>query len=255
MAATAWAENAVAEPLDGQVRLVTPERVRFRYPLAGPFRRVLAFLIDVLVMGLILLAGAIASLVISLGTQAGFGSLFTIYFVLVWGYGAFCEGAFNGQTLGKRALGIRVMSTRGVPITGAQAAIRNLVGLLDGLPLCYLPGLVCMAATPRFQRLGDLAADTMVVIEAPRIDAAMARVDAPGMADVLAQLPLRLPAGPDLARALSDYARHRLRFRDDRRDELAGHLARPLRRRYRLPESAGADAVLCAVYHRVFLGE
>ena len=248
-------ELPVAEPLNAAVGLVTPERVRFSYPLAGPFRRTLSFLIDAMVIGVLLFAASIAMLVVSLGTVAGFGGLFAIYFVLNWGYGAFCEGMFNGQTVGKWSLGIRVMSAQGVPITGAQAAIRNLVGLLDGLPLFYLPGLVCMAITPRFQRLGDLAAGTMVVVETPRLGGRIARVDAPGMAEVLAALPLRLSFGSDLARALSEYARHRGRFGADRREELAGHLAGPLRARYRLPESARNDAILCAVYHRMFLGE
>ncbi|WP_435018693.1 RDD family protein [Tundrisphaera sp. TA3] len=244
-----------AEPLDAKARLITPERVRFTYPLAGPFRRSLAYLIDLLVIGGLLVAGSLLSMALSLGTPSAMGPILAIAFALTWGYGAFCEGMFNGQTAGKRALGIRVMTTLGVPITGSQAAVRNLVGAIDGWPLCFLPGLACMAITPRFQRLGDLAAGTMVVIEEPRLGPEMVRVEGPAVAAVLADLPLRMAAGPDLARALSDYVRHRGRFHADRREEIARHLAGPLRERHGLPASAPGDAVLCAVYHRVFLGE
>ena len=86
--------------------------------------------------------------------------------MISWGYGAFCEGVFNGQTPGKRSLSLRVVSEQGVPITGAQAVLRNLVGAVDGLiPFCYLIGLSSMLLTQKFQRLGDLAAGTMVIVE------------------------------------------------------------------------------------------
>ena len=81
------------------------------------------------------------------------------------------------------------------------------------------------------------------------------RVEPSVTADVLPFLPLRVSAGPEMARALSDYVRHRNRFGRDRREEIARHLARPLRERFDLPDSASSDEVLCAFYHRLFLGE
>ncbi len=115
------------------------------------------------------MAALVASLVLSLGSPSGFGPYLVALFVLTWGYGAFCEGVFNGQTPGKRALGVRVVSERGVPITAAQAVLRNLAGALDGpLPFVYLPGLASMLLSRKFQRLGDLAAGTMVVVEQRR---------------------------------------------------------------------------------------
>ena len=111
--------------------------------------------------------GAVAvSLLLSLGAASGMGPALVAYFLLSWGYGAFCEGVFNGQTPGKRALGLRVVSERGVPITGAQAVLRNLVGTVDGLvPFFFMLGLSSMLLSGKFQRLGDLAAGTMVIIE------------------------------------------------------------------------------------------
>ena len=244
------------EPLDTTVRLVTPERIVFQYPLAGPFHRFGAYLIDVGLLMLLLLLARIGSLVLTLGSDSSMGLVFVAFFALTWGYGAGCEGLFNGQTLGKRMVGIRVVSDRGVPITGAQAMLRNLVGGVDGLlPFFYLLGLSSMVATRKFQRLGDLAAGTMVVVEERRRRVRLERVGGPQIAAVLAWLPLRVSAGPEMARALSDYVRSRGRVARELREEMAAELARPLRRRYGLPEDSSNDAVLCAVYHRVFVGE
>src|SRR4051812_5462732 len=98
------------EALDTTVRLVTPERIVFRYPLAGPFRRYVAFLAD---MGLVLaltLLSVVVFLVLSLGSASGLGPVFVAYFALMWGYRGFSEALFNGQTLGKRLVGIRVVT-------------------------------------------------------------------------------------------------------------------------------------------------
>ncbi len=244
------------EPLDTSVRLVTPERVEFRYPLAGPFRRSIAYLIDVAVLIVLILLGSIVSMMLTLGSPSGMGPTLAIAFALTWGYGAFCEGVFNGQTVGKRAVGVRVVTTQGVPITGTQAVLRNLIGAVDGpIPFLYLPGLTSMLLTSRFQRLGDLAAGTMVIVEESRLRSSVPRVEKEAMEKLLPLLPLRVSAGSEMSRALSDYVRHRMRFGRDRREEIARHLAGPLRERYSLPHEAPADAVLCAFYHRLFLGE
>ena len=250
-------ERPKAEPLDTSVRLVTPERVEFSYPLAGPFRRSIAYALDLVVIGTTMLVGSIVAMILSLGTPSGLGVTMVLIFVLIWGYGAFCEGLFNGQTVGKRALGIRVVTVQGVPITGSQAVLRNLIGVaLDGPTLFfYLPGLACMMLTSRFQRLGDLAAGTMVVVEQASYGSKVARVEDRVIAGILPLLPLRVSAGTEMARALSDYVRHRQRLPREHRERMAEHLARPLRERYMLPPDSSSDAVLCAFYHRLFLGE
>ena len=256
------------EPLDTTVRLVTPERIVFRYPLAGPFRRYVAYLIDVVLVFVAVVVTGIALLVLSLGSLAGLGPIFVAYFVIMWGYRGFCEVVLNGQTLGKRIVGLRVVSDRGVPITPAQAVLRNLVGSLDGtVPYFLRPdltsmlllfGLTSMLLTRKFQRLGDLAAGTMVVVEERRPRYGVVRVKEPEVEALLPWLPLRVAAGPELARALSDYVKRRERFSKGSkglREEITEDLAKVLRRRYGLPADASSDAVVCAVYHRVFLGE
>ena len=161
-------------PIDATVRLMTPERIVFEYPLGGPFRRFTASMVDLSLLALLVVGAVAVSLLLSLGAASGMGPALVTYFLLSWGYGAFCEGVFNGQTPGKRALGLRVVSERGVPITGVQAVLRNLVGAVDGLvPFFFMLGLLSMLLSGKFQRLGDLAAGTMVIIEQrqPRLGA------------------------------------------------------------------------------------
>jgi uncharacterized RDD family membrane protein YckC len=244
------------EPLDCVVRLVTPERIVIAHPLAGPARRFVAYLIDLVLLGAMVFVAFVISLVLSFGATAGLGPAMLALFLLTWGYGAFCEGVFNGQTVGKRAMRIRVVSERGVPISGAQAILRNLVGTVDGLiPFFFQIALVSMILTRKFQRLGDLAAGTMVVIEERRWRRGITKISGPDVEALLPWLPGRIAAGSDLARVLSDYVEARRRFGPLRRAEMAEPLARPLRKRFGLKEQYAADVVLCAVYHRVFMGD
>ena len=213
-----------------------PERIVFDYPLAGPFRRFTAYLIDLALMALLVVAGLIVSMLLSFGTVSGAGPALVAYFLITWGYGAFCEGVFSGQTPGKRALGLRAVSDRGVPMTGAQAVLRNLVRVADGLvPFCFLLGLSSMLVTRKFQRLGDLAAGTMVIVEDRRPRLGLVRMRDREIMTLVDRLPVRIAAGSSLARALSDYARRRHRFGVNLREELAEPLARPLRARFGLP--------------------
>ena len=90
-------------PIDATVRLMTPERIVFDYPLGGPFRRFTAYLVDLCLLSLLVVAAIVVSLSLSLGASSGLGPALIAFFLLTWGYGAFCEGVFNGQTPGKRA--------------------------------------------------------------------------------------------------------------------------------------------------------
>jgi uncharacterized RDD family membrane protein YckC len=248
--------SATASPLDTSIALVTPERITFRYPLAGPFRRSLSYLIDVLVwfslMALVLLVCVLASFVASTAVITIF---LLVWFFMQWGYGAALETLWNGQTIGKKALSIRVLSTDGTPITGGQALLRNFTWTFEGvLPLLYLPAVVSCAATRRYQRLGDLLARTMVVIEQRPTRGSFPKFDNREILALARQLPVRFPAGPELSRALADYVRNRARWSTERREEMAAYLANPIRKLYALPDSANADAILCAAYQKVFHG-
>ncbi len=158
----------------------TPENVTFDFELAGVASRAAASVIDVLTMTLLTLSGAMIA--------AAFGKVFeglgaVVYFVagfaVQWGYGAALEWGFDGQTLGKRAVGIRVLALTGTPITFVQAAVRNLVRVVDILPAIYGVGAWSALLDPSARRLGDIAAGTVVVRvrRSPRPSAVMAPVD------------------------------------------------------------------------------
>lgn len=136
----------------------------FEYELAGLASRALAWAIDLTVMlGLVAVASVVSSL---FGlVLAGFAKAlyFVALFAIQWGYGAVLEWRWDGQTVGKRVLRIRVLGASGVPIGFGQAALRNLLRVLDILPGAYLVGAVSVLCDARARRFGDMAADSVVV--------------------------------------------------------------------------------------------
>jgi uncharacterized RDD family membrane protein YckC len=142
----------------------TPENVVFEFELAGVASRAAAWGIDVLAMGALL---SVATLLASLFglVLAGFAkALYVVLaFAIQWGYGALLEWRWHGQTLGKRVVGMRVLSSQGMPITFGQAALRNLLRLVDLLPGVYLVGALSALCDKRGRRFGDVAADSVVV--------------------------------------------------------------------------------------------
>lgn len=158
----------------------TPENVSFEFELAGIASRAVAWVIDVLVMGMLLGLGML--LVGALGVVLG-GLAAAIYFVIAftvqWGYGALLEWYGSGQTVGKRVVGIRVLQASGTRITLMQAAVRNLVRIVDFLPALYFAGGACALLDKKGRRLGDLAADTVVVRQrrSPRPSAVVAPME------------------------------------------------------------------------------
>jgi uncharacterized RDD family membrane protein YckC len=129
---------------------------------AGLGSRFAAFLTDAGLMAALI---SLASLVASLLPQAVHGLvLATATFLILWGYNVFFEVAWNGQTPGKRVAHIRVVDGRGLPVDVAQSLVRNVVRLLDMMPLGGL-GMLSALLDREHRRLGDRAADTLVVAE------------------------------------------------------------------------------------------
>jgi uncharacterized RDD family membrane protein YckC len=150
----------------------TPERVAFQYEIAGIGSRFLAQILDSLVITVILIA--ITILAASLGGVFGSGELALLVevilgFILLAGYFLVSEAAWNGQTLGKRAARLRVVGDHGEPLTLGQAAIRNLVRIVDFLPVFYGIGMLTLFINGRGKRLGDFAAGTLVVRDRERV--------------------------------------------------------------------------------------
>src|SRR5438445_3561769 len=143
--------------------ILTTEKVPFTYRVAGMGSRFLAWLIDALLMSLLVFGGLLAGSILD-ATRPGLGMALAVFwmFVVTWGYFLFFEWLWHGQTPGKRLLGIRVIQLRGTGISFDQAAIRNLLRVVDSLPL-YGLGFCVAACNRRHRRLGDLAANTLVV--------------------------------------------------------------------------------------------
>jgi uncharacterized RDD family membrane protein YckC len=159
---------ASAAAVDTAVAVEIPEDVRLRFPLAGPAARLAAYAVDLAVRAtvfiLFLVAVSIALPVLHVGGTS-WGLLLLLLFLMEWGYGFLFEMAWNGQTPGKRAFGLRVVKEGGYAIGPYDALVRNLLRAADVLPFFYGVGLVSMLLTARLQRLGDVAAGTMVIHE------------------------------------------------------------------------------------------
>lgn len=142
-------------------RLTTPEQVCFRYEIAGLVTRAMAHLADQTLLWLLRIAIAIALL--KWGTELGVAIMLLGIFLLDFGYFVFFELYWAGQSPGKRMLKIRVMSSRGGRLTFADVLMRNLLRPLDSLPILMAIGGPVALIDPLRRRLGDLAADTIVV--------------------------------------------------------------------------------------------
>lgn len=146
-----------------RLRWITPEGFAFELPLAGVATRCLAWLVDVAVMGaglvvLSVLLNPAARLLPGIGAALELLTSFGFLFL----YAAALEWFWQGQTVGKRAFGLRVMDARGLPLSGAQVLMRNLLRVVDLLPGFYLVGGISSLATRHGQRVGDLVAGTVV---------------------------------------------------------------------------------------------
>jgi uncharacterized RDD family membrane protein YckC len=150
-----------------RLSVVTPEAVLLELPAAGVGSRVLAVAIDLAIqfaalVGLLLVAAVVVA---ALGPTAAIILVVLALFGVFFGYPALCETFFDGRTVGKLALGIRVITIEGGPVGFRHAAIRAIIALVD----FWIPtpgGLVALTSalvTRRSQRLGDLAAGTIVV--------------------------------------------------------------------------------------------
>jgi uncharacterized RDD family membrane protein YckC len=144
----------------------TPENVTFEFELAGLTARGLALAIDMFLMAAATLL--VALVLVTLAEVVGgiaFALLILAMFLIQWWYMALFEWRFAGQTVGKRVVGLRTLQDDGLPVTFLQAVVRNLVRIVDMLPLGYLVGATTTLLDRHRRRLGDMAAGTIVVRE------------------------------------------------------------------------------------------
>lgn len=146
--------------IDTLCSVETPEGVELEFSPAGPVPRALAWLADLGIRAAVYLG--LASVLALLG-RVGIGILLVAMFLLEWFYPVAFEVLAGGQTPGKRLLGLRVLRADGAPVGWSRSMVRSLLATVDFLPAGYAAGLVAMVLGRRCQRLGDLAAGTVVV--------------------------------------------------------------------------------------------
>ena len=147
-----------------ELTITTPEHVNIRLEPAGSGSRFLAVLIDSFITTAI--ASVIYAVSINIVPRLVAGAIFvTASFLLTWGWHIYFEVKRHGRTLGKRALSLRVVDARGLPVTLYQSIVRNVARVVDFLPAFYgVAAIVSMIRGDR-KRLGDILADTLVIRE------------------------------------------------------------------------------------------
>ncbi|HEX8407867.1 MAG TPA: RDD family protein [Thermoanaerobaculia bacterium] len=142
--------------------ITTPEHVPIRLEPAGAGSRFLATLIDaVLVLAISSMAGRLMAMALPRGIALAL--TITLNFVLTWGWHVYFETRRQGRTPGKRALKLRVIDARGLPVSLYQSLVRNITRALDFAPAFYGIGAIAVMLTPARRRIGDVVADTLVV--------------------------------------------------------------------------------------------
>lgn len=199
--------------LDTTYNIATPEGVELRLPVAGLASRSLAWLIDALIK---FAAIMVFSIFFQFFGNLGEGLLLIGMFLLLWFYNVLFEVFNQGATPGKRALGLRVMSVNGTPVGWTGSLIRNLLRFIDALPGCYAFGCVTVLVSKEFQRLGDLAAGTIVVYQ-PKDRPVTKPLD-------VKPIPVKVPLSLDEQQAIVSFGERAGSLNSERAEELASVL-------------------------------
>lgn len=230
-------------PRQSSLTIETPEGVVFSYEIATPVTRGLAWCVDAAAISV--MSGMASKLGQSLGSiSADFAGAFSVilYFIISVGYGIALEWRWRGQTLGKRVMGLRVVDAQGLRLQLPQIALRNFLRFVDVLPLAYLVGGIAALVSRKGQRLGDLAANTIVARERRWEEPDVEQV-APAKYNSLAAYPhlaarLRSLASPEAIGIAVRAASQRDGYDPVARVELFADLAQYFRALVAFPENA-----------------
>jgi uncharacterized RDD family membrane protein YckC len=226
-----------------QLRIRTPEGILFSYALAGPVTRCLAVSIDFIAA--LIIANFFARMIAVAGLiDQDFAQALTwiAYFVISIGYGVLFEWSWRGQTIGKKLFRLRVVDAGGLRLQFHQVLLRNLLRCIDMLPAFYMVGGVVSLFSSHAQRLGDLAAGTVVIHQPlqsePDLDQLLA-----GKFNSLRDYPhlaarLRQRISPEEARLLLQALLRRDEFDADARLELFAEIAAHLKTLVTFPAEA-----------------
>jgi uncharacterized RDD family membrane protein YckC len=197
--------------IDTTVTLETPEGIGIAVRPAGLFARGLAFLVDELIRWAIIAVGLIAAAFLG---RFGLGLALIVMFLTYWLYGVAFEVLNNGMTPGKKMRSLQVVHDDGTPIRLPASMLRNLILYVDLLPAAYAAGIVSILLTRNFQRLGDLAASTLVIYR-PQQESTVPIAGFPGVRSP------PFPLTPGEQAVLVDYLERAQTLTEERSAELA----------------------------------
>ena len=234
--------------LSNNLQIDTPENVLLDAEIAGFGTRCIAALIDYFIIFILLIIFDYLFSPLLRDNQRSSSLTTAIFvllqFVLITFYHLFFEFLWNGQTPGKRLLGLRVTQINGMPLTAGGAIVRNLLRLFDFLPLFYAVGMISLFATKHTQRLGDLAARTIVVRERKNVTLENVKEDYTVQYRLISRitpLPHYIQIGPlndNDRREIVSYLRRRQELRNS--DHVAGLLAQLIAARMNMNGDLGA---------------
>ncbi len=232
----------------------TPEGIVFSQLLAGPVTRFFAWFVDQLCFQVLLMVlGTAMSLLDLISFHFAVAFYVIGWFVIGIGYGIFFEWSWRGQTIGKKLFRLRVVDVEGMRLQFNQIVVRNLLRFVDALPALYFAGGLTCWLNSKCQRLGDLAANT-IVIRSPRVSEPDLDQLLAGKFNSLRQFPhlvarLRQNVSPAEADLALQALMRREEFDPAARVELFGELAAHFRAKVEFPPDA-ADGVADEQYLR-----
>ena len=275
--------------LDNQLRVSTPENISFQYVLAGPFRRFAAYLLDILIslggyaiiiIAMWMLIGLLSTLTAGTGMQVIVNAIVGIAyalmsvgaFLVIWFYGAYMETYYNGRTFGKMITGLRVTSHDGSAINAGKATLRNFFRLLDAMPSItpayafglydvqfpiplFAVGLISMVVSRKYQRVGDLVAGTIVIVEEREFTYSLAQFEDARVPKLAELIPKDFNVPASLATALAEYVDRRRFLPYQRVAEVAAHLGEPLIQELKLAHDTNHDLLLCSLYYKTYIDQ
>lgn len=243
------------QQLSREITVVTPENVTITYELAGPGSRTAAYMLDWLIQAAVFIIlgfawAKIADLIGVMNTgQANISLLGDIWigvaifgsFLIYSGYFIYFETVWNGQTPGKKKIGIRVVREGGAPVDFSSTTVRNIIRLLEFGFGMYVLSLLFIFFSPKYKRLGDYAAGTIVVkerapnaVKASAINVTQVRKYSADTREAALMVNVNLLNREEIE-AAKRFTQRRTQLKPDMQEELAKQLAQPIMQRLGMP--------------------
>ncbi|MFN7950542.1 MAG: RDD family protein [bacterium] len=235
--------------IDTVFTVITPEGVPLELRLAGPAARSIAYFVDGMIRLVVLV---VLMIPLELLRGYGVGMLLVVMFLLEYFYFVTCEVLLDGQSPGKRVCSLRVISANGTPLSWQQSLLRNLLRPADQMPFAYGVGGVLMLAGRHFQRLGDVAAGTIVIREDTTPPPPPLPYSLDELKPLLKWIPNEVKALREVQQAVDLYVRRRDRLTPALRRTLVEPLVALIAERSGWKRDADPDLLVAALHHSIW---